>query len=197
MSYIFVTNNVLICDPQWCAEIISITDVFGCSMCVSIHASGLDQEKETTDMGKIHVIRIHPWWNFSHITIQCWHERWLTHLPWEIWLGFIWIGFIFNTNVTITCRLIFSVISYKWVPQNPIDGKSVLVQEITCCHKATNHNPSQCLSRSMSPYGVTRPQREESMGLRDYLVSHQIGRNILMTATQTWSMRICGNGVTT
>ena len=36
--------------------------------------------------------------------------------------------------------------------------KSTLVQVMAWCHQATSHNLSQCWPRSMSPYGVTRPQ---------------------------------------
>ena len=39
-----------------------------------------------------------------------------------------------------------------------IDGKSSLVEEMAWCHQETSHYPSQCWSRSMSPYYVTRPQ---------------------------------------
>ena len=38
------------------------------------------------------------------------------------------------------------------------DDQSTLVQVMVWCRQATNHYLSQCLSRSLSPYGVTRPQ---------------------------------------
>ena len=41
------------------------------------------------------------------------------------------------------------------------DGKSTMVQVMTWWRQATSHYLSQCWSRSMSPYGVTRPQRVE------------------------------------
>ena len=36
------------------------------------------------------------------------------------------------------------------------DGKSILVHVMVWCRQATNHYLSQCWSRSLSPYGVTR-----------------------------------------
>ena len=39
-----------------------------------------------------------------------------------------------------------------------INGKSTLVQVMAWCHQATDHYLSQCWSRSLSTYGVTRTQ---------------------------------------
>ena len=38
------------------------------------------------------------------------------------------------------------------------DDQSTLVQVMAWCHQATSHYLSQCWSRSLSPYGVTRPE---------------------------------------
>ena len=38
------------------------------------------------------------------------------------------------------------------------DDQSTLVQVMAWCHQATSLYLSQCWSKSMSPYGVTRPQ---------------------------------------
>ena len=46
----------------------------------------------------------------------------------------------------------------RWMPQNSADDKSTLVQVMAWCHQATSHYLSQCWPRSLSPYGVTRPQ---------------------------------------
>ena len=40
------------------------------------------------------------------------------------------------------------------------DDKSTLGQVMAWCHQATSHYLSQCWSRSLSPYGVTRSQSE-------------------------------------
>ena len=54
------------------------------------------------------------------------------------------------------------VISYeialRWMPLDFTDDKSTLVQVMAWCRQATSHYLSQCWPRSLSPYGVTRPQ---------------------------------------
>ena len=49
-------------------------------------------------------------------------------------------------------------IALRWMPQDLTDDKSTLVQVMAWCRQATNHYLSQCWPRSLSPYGVTRPQ---------------------------------------
>ena len=49
-------------------------------------------------------------------------------------------------------------IALWWMPQNTFDGKSTLVQIMAWCRQATSHYLSQCQSRSMSPYGITKPK---------------------------------------
>ena len=44
------------------------------------------------------------------------------------------------------------------MPQNTSDDKSTLVQVMAWCRQAASHYLSQCCPRSLSPYGVTRPQ---------------------------------------
>ena len=46
----------------------------------------------------------------------------------------------------------------RWIPLNLTDDKSILVQVMVWCRQATSHYLSQCWPRSLSPYGVTRPQ---------------------------------------
>ena len=45
-----------------------------------------------------------------------------------------------------------------WIPQDFIDDKSAFGEIMAWCCQATSYYLSQCWSRSMSPYGVTRPQ---------------------------------------
>ena len=49
------------------------------------------------------------------------------------------------------------------MPQNPSDDKSTLVQVMAWCRQAASHYLSQCCPRSLSPYGVTRPQWVNSL----------------------------------
>ena len=51
------------------------------------------------------------------------------------------------------------------MPQNPSDDKSTLVQVMAWCRQAASHYLSQCCPRSLSPYGVTRPQWVNSLFL--------------------------------
>ena len=51
-----------------------------------------------------------------------------------------------------------SVVALRWMPRNFTDGKSTLVVVIAWCHQATCHLLSQCCPKSMSPYGIIRPQ---------------------------------------
>ena len=44
------------------------------------------------------------------------------------------------------------------MPQNPSDDKSTLVQVMAWCRQAASHYLSQCCPKSLSAYGVTRPQ---------------------------------------
>ena len=53
-------------------------------------------------------------------------------------------------------------ISYEialiWMSLDFTDDQSTLVQVMAWCRQATSHYLSQCWPRSLSPYGVTRPQ---------------------------------------
>ena len=46
----------------------------------------------------------------------------------------------------------------RWMSLDLSDDKSALVQVMAWCRQATSHYLNQCWPRSMSPYGVTRPQ---------------------------------------
>ena len=58
----------------------------------------------------------------------------------------------------IDCRGISCTISLSWLSLDHADDKSTLVQVTAWCRQATSHYLSQCWPRSLSPYGVTRPQ---------------------------------------
>ena len=50
-------------------------------------------------------------------------------------------------------------IALMWMSMDLTDDKSTLVQVMAWCRQATSHYLSQCWPRSMSPSGITRPQR--------------------------------------
>ena len=45
-----------------------------------------------------------------------------------------------------------------WMSPDFTDDQSMLVQVMAWCHQATSHYLSQCWTRSLSQYGVTRPE---------------------------------------
>ena len=49
-------------------------------------------------------------------------------------------------------------IAIRWIWLDLTDDKSTLVHVMAWCCQAASHYPSQCWPRSMSPYGVIRPQ---------------------------------------
>ena len=49
------------------------------------------------------------------------------------------------------------------MPQNLADDKSTLVQVMAWCRQATSHYLNQCWPRSSTPYGITRPQRVNTL----------------------------------
>ena len=57
----------------------------------------------------------------------------------------------------------------RWMSLDLIDDKSTLVQVMAWCRQATSHYLSQCWPRSMSPYGVTRPQWVTFWCIYDFL----------------------------
>ena len=53
----------------------------------------------------------------------------------------------------ISCK-----IALRWMPLDLTDDESTMVQVMAWCRQATSHYLNQCWPRSLSPYGVTRPQ---------------------------------------
>ena len=49
-------------------------------------------------------------------------------------------------------------IALIWMSLDFTDDQSTLVQVMAWCHQATSHYLHQCWPRSLSPYGITRPQ---------------------------------------
>ena len=74
-------------------------------------------------------------------------------------------------------------ISYEfaliWMSLDFTDDQSTLVQVMPWCHHATSHYLSQCWPRSLSPYGVTRPQWAKIVQqLNDFLTFDPITFNL-------------------
>ena len=69
---------------------------------------------------------------------------------------------IFRHIIRINFMSTSCKIAFHLMPQNTFDGV-MLIQVMAWCHQATNHYLSQCWPRSMSPYGVTKPQWVNTM----------------------------------
>ena len=76
--------------------------------------------------------------------------------PSTFWLNFRWV--IFKQILMIDGWVISCEITLRWKSQGLTDDKSTLVQVMAWCRQAIGHYLNQCWPRSMSPYGVTRPQ---------------------------------------
>ena len=65
---------------------------------------------------------------------------------------------IFQIILVIDGWVICCELALRWIPLDLTDDESTLVQVMAWCRQATSHYLSQCWPRSLSPYGVTRPQ---------------------------------------
>ena len=68
------------------------------------------------------------------------------------------VDVIFKYISVINVSSIFCEIAFMWMPLNLIKRKSTYVKIMTVFRQATSHYLSQCWPKSMSPYGITRPQ---------------------------------------
>ena len=73
---------------------------------------------------------------------------------------FIWnFGYlIFQIISVIDGWVISCELALRWMSLDVTDDQSTLVQVMAWCLQATSHYLSQCWPRSLSPYGITRPQ---------------------------------------
>ena len=84
----------------------------------------------------------------------------LTHYPWEMWLWFqmcIFKPLLVSDIVSISSKYCH-LVNAQLMPHDLTVDKSTLVQVMAWCRQATSNYLSQCWHRSVSPYGVTRPQ---------------------------------------
>ena len=72
-------------------------------------------------------------------------------------------------------------IALRWMSLGFTDDQSTLVQVMAWCRQATSHYLSQCWPRSLSPYGVTRPQWVYSF------CPHVLGTLYLQRLTEVWA----------
>ena len=116
-------------------------------------------------------------WNYQEGNLTLWP---LKYLKWNI----SWV--IFKPILVINCSGVFREIALRWMSQDFTDDKSTLVQVMAWCREATSHYLSQCWPRSMSPYGVTRPQWVNSLdagkcgsNFKSEISEHMLGINFM------------------
>ena len=97
-------------------------------------------------------------WTNEKIFLTIWDEQMKLNSLWpgRFWWNFRWVFF---KPITVidgwdTC----CEIALRRTSLGLIDDKSTLIQAMAWCHQAMSHYLSQFWTRSMSPYGVIRPQ---------------------------------------
>ena len=92
--------------------------------------------------------------------------------------------------------------AFRWLSLDRTDDKSTLVQVMVWCRQATSHHLGQCWPRSLSPYGVTRPQWvlimkgiewfAEGLLIRNNFYIHLISMHlhIEISLSQLWNTRV-------
>ena len=133
-------------------------------------------------MGQENSTAILCWWISEYVVIEpYWLER---HSPWPdlllldsvsykifiywyFWainslalgrfkVNFKWV--IFKLTLVVNGWGISCDTALIWTSLDHTYNKSAFVQVMAWCRQATSHYLSQCWPRSLSPYGITRPQ---------------------------------------
>ena len=92
--------------------------------------------------GSTGIIILRPPFNSLVLGRLQWHFRWV----------------IFMLILVIDDWCISCEIAVRWMSLDLTDDKSTLVQVMAWCRQATSHYLNQCWPRSVSPYGVIKPQ---------------------------------------
>ena len=101
--------------------------------------------------------RINIWWsNSHHVPCECTFMAVNSLAPGKFEWTFRCV--IFKRILVIDGWGISCEIALIWMSVDFIDDQLTLVQVMACCRQATSHYLNQCWPRSLSPYGVTRPE---------------------------------------
>ena len=87
---------------------------------------------------------------------------------------------IWKQLLRITLMSNSSKMPLRWMPETLLYDKSTLVQVMAWCRQATSHYLSQCWPRSLSPYGVTRPQWVKKIKIIHLLLYHSSTDEIML-----------------
>ena len=107
--------------------------------------------EEGTPEGGGQVLRLQGW-HWLQQQYRLFHSLVPGKLEWNFrYVIFKWILVIDGWGISCEIALL-------WMSLDFTDDHSTLVQVIAWCRQATSHYLSQCWPRSLSPYGVTRPE---------------------------------------
>ena len=73
-----------------------------------------------------------------------------------------------------------------WMSMDFTDDQSTLVEVIAWCYEAISHSLNQCWSRSLSPYGVTRPQWVNPLAPGDTIPCTRIWSTLVQVMLVAW-----------
>ena len=100
---------------------------------------------------------LNQWWLISQIQICFPGPRWVNSLA-PGWFEWNFNQAVFKLILVTDGWGIFCETTLRWMSLDLTDEKSTLVQVMAWCRQATSHYLSQYWPRSLTPYGVTRPQ---------------------------------------
>ena len=130
-------------------KLISVTDARCVSCKIALRWMPLDLNDDKSTL-----VQVVVWCRqaTSHYLSQCWPRIMsLYGVTRPQWVKSSFITE--NSSLGIGCD-----IALNWMPQNLTNKKSTWVHVMVVYNQVTSHYLSQCRPRSMSPYGLTRPQ---------------------------------------
>ena len=98
--------------------------------------------------------------SWLHMTTT--QDKWLTQRTLKD-VGIILTVLFSNSWYGLCSWALFCEMALRWMLQNTLDDKSILVQVVVWYCLATSHYLSQCGFRSMLPYGITMSQLVKSL----------------------------------
>ena len=105
----------------------------------------------------------HPWKLFQNVIQQNVSQFFCPHCvnslaPGRFWMKFLVTNFQTNFSNWWLSYFMWHDIALKWLSLDLTDDKSALILLMVWCPQAARYFLSQCWLKSMSPFGVTRPQ---------------------------------------
>ena len=118
-----------------------------------------------------------PQWSLTHICIdQLWWVN--SFAPGKFEWNFSYV--IFQGILVIDGWGISCEIALIWMSVDFTDDQSTLVQVMAWCRQATSHYLCQCWPRSLTPYGVIRPQWVKKSSFTDILYVSALQKSLFV-----------------